>query len=85
MRAASRYPYYCRICWQEFEAPCEHNRGSYYGDVQLSGIALGHGERLNGFCKGDIHRKDEHYKRRPRIKRQPEPELNLDRGKPLKV
>lgn len=36
---------YCRLCWQEFDHPSEHDAGSMHGR-----------QRLNGHCKGDINR-----------------------------
>ena len=71
MRVASVYPYYCRLCWQEFDDPGEHNAGSYLGR-----------ERLNGYCPGDIHLK-EHRPRRSRIKAE-QGKIEFT-GEPLKI
>jgi len=37
--------WYCRLCWQSFDTPSEHDAGSFYGT-----------ERLNGHCTGDLRR-----------------------------
>jgi hypothetical protein len=39
-----RFAYYCNICHQQFDHPRQHGAGSY--DDQ--------GNRLNGYCPGDI-------------------------------
>ncbi len=41
------YALYCSLCWQEFDHPAEHDAASSYK-----------GERLNGHCRGDIHRQE---------------------------
>jgi hypothetical protein len=43
-----RKPYYCPLCWQEFDYIQQHNAPS-----------LHNGERLNGFCSGDIRSRAE--------------------------
>lgn len=64
--------FYCAKCWQQFDEPKEHNRGSWFGSL-----------RLDGGCKGDIRRSDSQP--RPRGPKPVNEKLDLDAGEPLKI
>jgi hypothetical protein len=46
MKSKSRL--YCRLCWQQFDHPAQHDAGSML-------LTLTGNQRLNGHCPGDIH------------------------------
>lgn len=62
------YKLWCRLCWQEFDTPAQHDAAS--------SIA---GTRLNGHCPGDIHPSVETPKP-DKSQHAPEPMLDLDAG-----
>lgn len=74
---AKDYRFYCSICWQTFDDPAQHNRGSV-----LSTDTGRH--RLNGYCPGDIRPTDPMSTREKRHRPQKET-LPLWSAEPLRI
>jgi len=68
-----RGAYYCVICWQEFKTPIEHGAGSYFDRA-----------RLNGYCPGDIRKREAGTQPRPQYDPSLQPTLGFS-GEPIEI